>query len=629
MEKINATSVCLLPFLAVFIVTGYSPGTEGAEPVRETVVYSSIQPANWDLYLFDQPGSPARRLTSDPGLDYNPVFSPDGRWIVFTSNRNGNPDLYALDLQHPGAPRQLTKSPAMEDAAAFSPDGRSLVFVSTQSGNPDIFVMPFVPEEQGAVDEAINLTRHKAGDFNPAFSPDGKRIIFSSNRDAPDTTFTSPAAPDDYKASDVYVMQSDGSGVQRLTRHQGWDGSPAWTPDGKAVFFYSQRDGEPRIYRMNKDGSKLWAVTTKDEAALSPTFTPDGRLAFTARRNGRWTIVSTRPDGSDFRLESDTRRDYWAPAYDPKSGRMVSHGTGPIDAKSRFESDSPGPFLIHPPQQVELPDRTLTLYAVRGYLPTLNAQTAEVATSEAFVRLVVSRLDGTLMRVVFDRLAADRYRGEHSPWGPTWSKDGQWLALGVGLPFARPEGRDAKIDIWKIRSDGSEAVNLTPHAEANNAFPDFSPDGRRIVFRSTRDGNAELYVMNADGTGVRRLTRDRGTDTMPSFSSSGDRIAFTSNRTGDYEIYILQLNEDGSPGKLERITHSRGRDVHPKFSPDDKWLVFSSQRGGLNDEMPLLRFIFQPQPYGEIYAMRLEDKEVFRLTHNKWEDGPPAWGKVP
>lgn len=135
--------------------------------------------------------------------------------------------------------------------------------------------------------------------------------------------------------------------------------------------------------------------------------------------------------------------------------------------------------------------------------------------------------------------------------------------------------------------------------------------------------------MNADGTGLRRLTETEATNTMPSFSSSGDRVAFVSTRDGDYEIYILDLEDDGSPSDVRRVTNSPGRDMHPKFSPDDKWLLFASQRGGFNDEVPLLRVIFQPQPYGEAYAMRLEDGEVFRLTQNKWEDGPAAWGRAP
>ena len=69
-------------------------GTQGAAPDTETIVYSSIQPSNWNLYLFESPGSEPRRLTTDPGLDYNAAISPDGRWVVFTSERSGNPDLY-------------------------------------------------------------------------------------------------------------------------------------------------------------------------------------------------------------------------------------------------------------------------------------------------------------------------------------------------------------------------------------------------------------------------------------------------------------------------------------------------------------------------------------------------------
>src|SRR5207249_3678141 len=92
--------------------------------------------------------------------------------------------------------------------------------------------------------------------------------------------------PGTYQASDVYVMHADGTGVQRLTRHEGWDGSPAWTPDGQAIVFYSEQDGEPRIFRMNRDGSASRATSAKGEPALSPTFTASGRLSFTSRRNG-------------------------------------------------------------------------------------------------------------------------------------------------------------------------------------------------------------------------------------------------------------------------------------------------------------------------------------------------------
>ena len=126
----------LLGLLVIAAATGRAQGTGEAEPSRETIVYSSIQPANWDLYLFDGPGSEPRRLTTDPGLDYNGVVSPDGRWVVFTSERTGSPDLYVLDLHGDAGPRPLVEGPAMEDAAAISPDGGAS-FRRTRDGNAE------------------------------------------------------------------------------------------------------------------------------------------------------------------------------------------------------------------------------------------------------------------------------------------------------------------------------------------------------------------------------------------------------------------------------------------------------------------------------------------------------------
>ena len=135
--------------------------------------------------------------------------------------------------------------------------------------------------------------------------------------------------------------------------------------------------------------------------------------------------------------------------------------------------------------------------------------------------------------------------------------------------------------------------------------------------------------MDSQGGNVRRLTDNPATDTMPAFSPLGDSIAFTSTRDdGDYEIYTLAIDAEGNPGAAKRITHSKGRDTHPKFSPDAKWLVFTSERGGINDEEPLIP-VFNPQPYGDIHAVRLSDGFTVRLTHNKWEDGTPTWGKLP
>lgn len=601
-----AIGVAMIRLIALTIVIAAATGsTFAAEPASEVIVYTGLRPSNWDLYLFDENRGSPQRLTTDPALDYNATISPDGRWAVFCSERRGSPDLFALGLKGNGPPRLLLDSDAMEDAPAFSPDGRRLAFVGTRDGNAEIYVIPFLPDELLDHSQATNLTNDGVGDFNPAFSPDGKWIAFSSDRDG-------------YKVSEIYVMRDDGSEVKRLTNSPGWDGSPVWAPDGKSIYFYSDRDGDPRIYRADPDGSDQKPLTPEGWPALSPATSTSGRIAYTARHDGRWRFESIAADGSDRRVESDNERDYWAPVYEPGSGRFIGHGAGPT-AENLFQSRTPGPFLIDDNnQRVRLLDREIRLVAVRGYFPALDARTGLVATDEGFDRIVISALNGSRRREVFKP-------NDGKTWRPTWSEDGRWLACTAGPTFAAPE---ARADIWKFHTDGSAVVNLTADSDGNDAFPDFSPDGNRIVFRSGRDGNHEIYVMDADGTNLQRITENDATDTMPAFSPHGDRIAFVSNRDGDYEIYLLEVHQDGTPGTARRMTHSAGRDTHPKFSPDGKWLVFTSERGGMNDESPLIP-VFNPQPYGEIYALRMEDSRTIRLTHNKWEDGTPAWGMHP
>jgi len=209
----------------------------------ERIVYSSLRPGNWDIFYFESPGAAPRRLTNHPGLDYDAAFSPDGRYVVFTSERRGNPDLYVIDLEGDAVPRLLIDSPAMEDQAAFSPDGESLAFVSTSGGDADIYTIAFRPGATLRMDDAVNLTRHPGGDFRPAFSPDGTRIAFSSDRDT--AVYGHPMFPfTRQREGELYVMARDGTDQRRLTETPDWDGSPEWSPDGRTIYFYSARPRE-------------------------------------------------------------------------------------------------------------------------------------------------------------------------------------------------------------------------------------------------------------------------------------------------------------------------------------------------------------------------------------------------
>jgi hypothetical protein len=214
--------------------------------------------------------------------------------------------------------------------------------------------------------------------------------------------------------------------------------------------------------------------------------------------------------------------------------------------------------------------------------------------------------------------------------GMRWSPDGESLLMTVG---GFRTGAMAQADIWKLAADGSGATNLTARVRGNHGQADFSSDGRHIVFRSGRTGTFQLYLMDANGGNVRRLTDGPAKKNFPALSPRGDEIVFASDEDGtlygperSFEIYTLRIEPDGSAGSVRRITNHPGQSAHPRYSPDGEWIVYTSGKGGINDEEPLVQaVIFAAQMYGEIYAYRLRDGLSVRLTHDKWENGVPFW----
>jgi TolB protein len=591
---------------------------------HEVLAYSTIQPSSWQIYLFDHGKS--KQLTQGSALNYNPTFSPDGNWLIFTSERTGRGFLYALDLRSTTLiPKRLTKGESFEDMASFSPDGKFIYYMSTRDGTANIFRIPFDMEKQISQKNAVNLTNsNSSSNLHPSVSPDGKLIAFSSNRDSKPVLITNPQPPENYRATNIYIMKTDGSDVKKLTNNTDWTGSPAWSSDGKKIYFYAVKNDTSHIYQMNIDGSDVRRISPAKVFAISPTIMPNNRIAFATQKNNKWDIASTSIEGDDFRFETDSARDYWSPDYNNKTQRLVAYGQGSLDA-NLFYAEVPnapnltkpmgvGAFAVHQ-TRMQLDKIKLDVHAVRGYFPNYIPSINKIASVAEFSKVVLSNLNGSMMKTIY-----------HSKngflIGLSATKNGQWLTAGIGTPFSSIHH---PADIWRFNLDGKDAANLTKGSNSNNMFPRFTGDGKHIIFRSGRSGEKNLYIMNQDGTNVKRLTFNSEIDTMPDVSPQGDKIVFSSVRNGEnYRIYMLELNPDGSPGKLTKLTNGPGADTHPTLSPDGKWLAFASERQGLKEETPLIP-IFCPQPYGEVYLMRLSDKKIIPITDNKWEDSLPNW----
>jgi Tol biopolymer transport system component len=256
-----------------------------------------VRDANWEVYVMNADGSGQTNLTNNAADDEWPSWSPDGRKIAFTSDRNlGNAEIYVMNADGSN-PTNLTNNVGVDVEPAWSPDGSKIAFVSTRGGEQDIYVMNANGSGQTALTETTEF------EYEPTWSPDGRMIAFESSSGG----------------GDICTMNADGSGQINLTNNPAWDEAPAWSPDGSRIAFYSDRDGPFEIYVMGPDGRSPFNLTAGPFGAYSPAWSPDGsKIAFMCLADYCKDIYVMNADGSgQTNLTKDCAGSYdpaWCPA---------------------------------------------------------------------------------------------------------------------------------------------------------------------------------------------------------------------------------------------------------------------------------------------------------------------------
>lgn len=206
-------------------------------------------------------------LASDSRINW----SPQGNQLLFTTNRDGNHEIYAASADGSRI-TNLTNTPGYDTQPAWSPDGRRIVFSSDQGGNVDIYVMN---ADGGNLQQ---LTTSRGFEEWPVWSPDGRKIAFISDRDG---------------NNEIYVMNADGSNKQRLTQNPTDDWPAAWSPDSRRLVFGSNRDGNWNLYVIDIVGGEAQQLTDTPADERDPVWSPDGRtIAFVANSSGNWDVFT-------------------------------------------------------------------------------------------------------------------------------------------------------------------------------------------------------------------------------------------------------------------------------------------------------------------------------------------------
>jgi TolB protein len=562
------------------------------------IAYASFAPLNGEVFIADADGSNAKPLSPDPGWDANASFSMDGRWVVFTSNRQGSADIYRVHPDGSGLER-LTDDPAFDDQATLSPDGRQLAFVSTRTGHAEVWLLDLNTRV------LKNLTGRSGGSFRPSWSPDGTWIAFSSDRESPHPV--RPGSFESIQSTDIYVMHADGSGTRKVTRTGAFAGSPSFSPDGSQLVCY-QADlnavidiSDPRRLRAATKIVRIDLATLQDKVLAegagekwSPRWLASGQIGYASGGpEGGLEFVGGKPGA---------RGSFESPSWAPDGMRVVFHRETATEWPPVREEHSRDPAF-----------RLFRTGIFPSYAPDGSRLISGTSTRALAHNGILSmQSDGTNRRVIFDD-------PEKSSVAAAFSPKGDRIAFGLGAFFGGMIGRPATVsNVAVVNADGS-GLQLLTTGEVNDGFPSWSPDARQLVFRTAGATGKGLRILDVATGRSKVLTDGTYIDNFPSWSPDGSTIAFTRNMQGNYDIFTIRPDGSG----LRRLTTDPANDAHSTWSPDGEWIAFASGKAGFKDEMPL--HAVNPQSYGEICVMRRDGSDVRCLTDNPFEDATPSW----
>ena len=509
------------------------------------------------------------RLTDNSAMDTRPAWSPDGMKIAFTSNRDGMNEIYVMDANGSDVKR-LTNNMVEDANPSWSPDGRRMLFESERDGNREVYVMDADGSNQ------IRLTRNDGADVTATWSPDGSLVAFASNRD------TGP--PYNPYNLDIYVMNADGSNVRRIVDDPEYDVGPQWSPDGRKILFVSGRTGNFDVFEMNADGTGQRNLTADyDKADGSPIWSLDGNnIAFSRRVEGKNQVFIMDGDGGNLKRVTNNAGNNEAPWWSADSSKLV------------FQSDRDGNSEIYA-MSVDGELTQLTDDAADDLTPDWSPDGSRIAFSSnrnGKQHIYVMNADGSSLTQVTNSSGEDTE--------PSWSADGNKLVF-TSL-------RDGNKEIYVMNADGSNPKRLTDDP-ASDSFPRWSVDGR-IVFTSDRTGQSDIYVMDDAGRNVTRLTTIGAS--RAAWAPDGRKVTFVSRPPqmigGHYWLQVYVIDADGS--NLKMITRSPHSTFVPKWSADGTAIAFVIEYHGAR---------------ANIFEISAEGGNLKRLTVGPKFDGWPTY----
>ncbi len=419
--------------------------------------------------------------------------------------------------------------------------------------------------------EAVPLTTYPGYEWSPSFSPDGNQVAFSWNGEKQDNY-------------DIYVKLIAPGRPLRLTTDPADDVGPTWSPDGASIAFVRMANGKPRLMLISAlGGPERELVAWQGSYNVSPIFVnmpaPGGAAYYYQglttpnwSPDGRWLVAAGRDSMQKpialwlVSLESGEKRQLTV----PPAGNWG-------DFCAAFSPDGRSVAFA---RYTALPVSDIYVLPLAGNL-SAKGEPNRLTNDKRFIGGLAWTADGR--EIVF----SSNRGGPTALWRVTASGGGDPRRLAVGqdglFPAISRQGNRlvygqsiTDTNIWRVNiANPHEPPTRLIASTRLDALPQYSPDGKSILFTSGRSGNFAVWVCDADGSNPRQLVA-MGFSASARWAPDSQHIVFDSNDEGHYQVY--EVSAQG--GRPRRVTTSAANDVRPSWSHDGKWIYFASNRGG-------------------------------------------------